>query len=66
MPTGYKVVRVKMDGEPGVENFARGWMVEGEKWGRPVDVIFGKGSMFISDDYQGVVYRVSYEGEPQD
>jgi glucose/arabinose dehydrogenase len=64
VPTGYKVVRIVLDDEePVVEDFVVGWLVDGEKWGRPVDVLVGvDGSMFISDDFAGVVYRVSYEG----
>jgi len=64
VPTGYKVVRISFqDGEPIVEDFIVGWLVGEEKWGRPVDILFGlDGSMFISDDYAGVIYRVTYEG----
>ncbi len=64
MPTGYKVVRVNFrDGKPIVEDFIVGWLAEEEKWGRPVDILVGKdGSMYISDDFAGVIYRVTYEG----
>lgn len=70
VPTGYKVVRVPLDakGEPGraAEDFATGWLAPGEtrkgKWmGRPVGVLFGAdGSLFISDDASGHVYRVTF------
>jgi glucose/arabinose dehydrogenase len=67
VPTGYKVVRVPMeDGEPGsVEDFAAGWLREdGSRWGRPVDVLTGPdGSLLISDDGEGFIYRVFYAGE---
>jgi glucose/arabinose dehydrogenase len=63
-PTGYKVVRVPMqDGIPGpVEDFASGWLRDSNtSWGRPVDVLTGPdGSLFISDDGAGVIYRVFY------
>jgi glucose/arabinose dehydrogenase len=65
-PTGYKVVRVSMreDGPLGsVHDFAVGWLREdGSSWGRPVDVVVTPdGSLIISDDGQGFVYRVFYE-----
>jgi glucose/arabinose dehydrogenase len=67
MPTGYKVVRVPIQGGiPGpVEDFASGWLRDsGTSWGRPVDVLTGPdGSLFISDDGAGVIYRVFYAGE---
>jgi glucose/arabinose dehydrogenase len=66
-PTGYKVVRVPMrDGTPGpVQDFATGWLrADGSNWGRPVDVLTASdGSLFISDDSGGVIYRVFYAGE---
>ena len=70
IPTGYKVVRVPLDakGQPTgpPQDFATGWLPPGErkrgKWlGRPVGVLFGAdGSLFISDDASGKVYRVTY------
>jgi glucose/arabinose dehydrogenase len=66
VPTGYKVVRVPLeDGEPGpVQDFAAGWLLDdGSHWGRPVDVLTGSdGSLFISDDGEGRIYRVFYAG----
>jgi glucose/arabinose dehydrogenase len=67
VPTGYKVVRVLIaDGEPGpVEDFAAGWLrSDGSRWGRPVDVLTAPdGSLLISDDGEGYIYRVFYAGE---
>jgi len=67
VPTGYKVVRVPLrGGNPGqVEDFATGWLREdGSNWGRPVDVLTASdGSLFVSDDGGGVVYRIFYAGE---
>jgi glucose/arabinose dehydrogenase len=70
VPTGYKVVRVKLDdkGQPsgGVEDFISGWMAPGEtkkgkRMGRPVGIAFAAdGSMYISDDQGGRIYRVTY------
>jgi glucose/arabinose dehydrogenase len=66
-PTGYKVVRVPIeDGEPGsVQDFAAGWLrKDGSRWGRPVDVLTSRdGSLLISDDGEGFIYRVFYAGE---
>jgi glucose/arabinose dehydrogenase len=71
IPTGYKIVRVKLDdnGQPvdGSEDFITGWLAPGEtrkgRWmGRPVGIVFGSdGSMYISDDSAGVIYRVTYQ-----
>jgi glucose/arabinose dehydrogenase len=70
VPTGYKVVRVKLDdkGQPqgGAEDFITGWLAPGEKrqgrWmGRPVGIAFGgDGAMYLSDDVGGVIYRITY------
>ncbi len=63
VPTGYKVVRIHLNGKPIVEDFIVGWLMGEEKWGRPVDIIVGEdGSMYISDDHAGTIYRVIYEG----
>jgi glucose/arabinose dehydrogenase len=66
-PTGYKVVRIPMrDRSHGsVQDFAAGWLLEsGSNWGRPVDVLTAAdGSLFVSDDSSGVVYRIFYIGE---
>ncbi len=70
IPTGYKVVRVKLDdrGQPqgGAQDFITGWIAPGEtkkgRWmGRPVGIVFGSdGSMYLSDDTTGVIYRITY------
>jgi glucose/arabinose dehydrogenase len=63
-PTGYKVIRVRLDGgAPHVEDFATGWLRGRRAWGRPVDLAVGRdGSLFVSDDSQGLVYRITYRG----
>lgn len=70
VPTGYKVVRLKLDdkGQPvgGAEDFITGWLAPGEtkkgRWmGRPVGIVFGSdGAMYLSDDGGGVIYRITY------
>lgn len=61
-PTGYKVIRVRFDGSgPTAEDFATGWLAGSRVRGRPVDIAVGPdGSLFVSDDAQGVVYRITY------
>ncbi len=70
VPTGYKIVRVKLDdkGRPvgGAQDFITGWLAPGEtkkgRWmGRPVGIAFGgDGAMYLSDDAGGVIYRITY------
>ncbi len=65
-PTGFKVVRIPMDGDqPGaVEDFAVGWLrPDQSRWGRPVDlVVTPDGGMLVSDDGGGFIYRIVYLG----
>lgn len=64
IPVGYQLVRVKFDDQhrvTGTEVFIDGWLNNGEIWGRPSDVLqLPDGSLLVSDDYNGVIYRVSY------
>lgn len=56
-------VPIKADGTAGgLETFAEGWLDEnGIYRGRPVDVAVMKdGSLLISDDFAGALYRVTY------
>jgi len=61
-PTGAKVVRVHIEnGLPsGVEDFVTGWQRDdGTRWGRPVGLlVYRDGSLLISDDASGTIYRV--------
>ncbi len=47
------------------EVFADGWLTaNGEYLGRPVDVAkLPDGSLLVSDDYAGAIYRVSYAAQ---
>jgi glucose/arabinose dehydrogenase len=62
VPTGAKVVRVRLrDGRPvSYADFVAGWQrPDGSRWGRPVGIVVARdGSVLISDDMGGVVYRV--------
>jgi len=65
VPDGYRVARVRLEGdkavevEPFVEGFRRG----GKTYGRPVDLLeLPDGSVLVSDDYGGRIYRIVYTG----
>jgi glucose/arabinose dehydrogenase len=66
VPTGAKVVRIKVDSgghrAVGVDEFINGWQrPDGSRWGRPVGLlVLPDGSLLVSDDYGGKIWRVSY------
>jgi glucose/arabinose dehydrogenase len=65
-PTGYKVVRIEFDGgrPKGFHDVASGWLVEDGKaqFGRLAGIAMAKdGSILVSDDEGGVVYRIGSE-----
>jgi glucose/arabinose dehydrogenase len=64
---GYNVLLVRFDdnGQPaGSEVFAAGWLQGQNNWGRPNDVMqMPDGSLLVSDDQMGVIYRIAYSGE---
>ena len=64
---GYNVMRVTFDekGQPKMQPFVTGFLTDEKAdppmWGRPVDLLVMKdGSMLFSDDYNGILYRVTY------
>lgn len=64
---GYRVslVNVENGESTGYSTFASGWLNDDEQkaWGRPVDVlVLPDGSMLVSDDMAGVIYRITYSG----
>ncbi|GEM_PF-290779 len=65
-PTGYKLVRVVRDhtgAVQGVEDLVTGWLQGSRAHGRPVDVLVRPGgTMYVSDDHAGVIYRFVWEG----
>jgi len=67
-PVGYKVVRVRYSpaGQPlGFEDFLTGFLSEdgGTFFGRPTGIaIAADGSLLVSDDTLGVIYRVRWVG----
>ncbi len=67
--TGYKIIRVPFrNGRPagGYDDFVIGWMTDDRSravWGRPVDLlVLRDGSLLISDDGGGKIWRVTYSG----
>jgi len=63
---GYRIARVVVEGGRVVkhETFAEGWLgADQSVWGRPVDVeVLPDGSLLVSDDHAGVIYRIAYRG----
>lgn len=66
IPVGARVMVTFIDdeGNATTEPFAEGWIDEnGEYLGRPVDVAsLRDGSILVSDDLAGAIYRIWYEG----
>ena len=62
---GYRVTLVRVENNRAVdyEPFATGWLQGETAWGRPADVlVMPDGSLLVSDDLAGAVYRVRYGG----
>jgi glucose/arabinose dehydrogenase len=59
---GYRIVTVDLSvNPPDTELFASGWLRNETAWGRPVDILVMKdGSLLVSDDFAGAVYRIKY------
>jgi glucose/arabinose dehydrogenase len=61
---GYRITRVAVDaqgraGKP--ETFVDGWLQGESAWGRPADVlVLPDGSLLVSDDLAGAIYRIRY------
>jgi len=63
VPIGYRITLVRVRGNRAVsyQVFAEGWLRNGKVSGRPVDLqIMPDGSMLVSDDRAGAIYRISY------
>lgn len=64
VPTGDEVIRVRVkDGKPvSSEDFVTGWQLpDGTRWGRVVGLlVLPDGSLLISDDTGGRIWRVTY------
>jgi glucose/arabinose dehydrogenase len=63
---GYRVTLVRLDEQRRAvshEPFATGWLEGEETLGRPADVaVAPDGSLLVSDDFAGAIYRIRYRG----
>ena len=62
---GYRVSLVRLARGKAVSYtpFATGWLQGESAWGRPADVlVLPDGSLLVSDDYAGAIYRITYKG----
>lgn len=63
-PIGYRIILAVFERNRPIhqEVFAEGWLQQSKAWGRPVDLlILQDGSLLVSDDRAGAVYRVTYQ-----
>ena len=60
------IIAVKLNPNGSVkswEPFVTGFLQDNNYIGRPVDVeVIKDGSLLVSDDYAGAIYRISYDG----
>ncbi len=63
-PLGYRLSLVRLSADrkaKSYEIFAEGWLQQGKVLGRPVDLVVDRdGSLLVSDDHNGRIYRISY------
>jgi len=65
--SGYQLSLVTLENgkSTSYQSFASGWLDNSKQkaWGRPVDVlVMPDGSLLVSDDQAGVIYRIAYKG----
>ncbi|MBP2831460.1 PQQ-dependent sugar dehydrogenase [Aquimarina sp. U1-2] len=65
---GYRIMKLtlKNDSIVSYEPFVTGWLDDenNDAWGRPVDILqLPDGSILVSDDYAGAIYRISYNSK---
>jgi glucose/arabinose dehydrogenase len=64
---GYRISRIELDADGTVSAyrpFTSGWLKNEVFSGRPVDVlVMPDGALLVSDDHNGAVYRISYQGD---
>jgi glucose/arabinose dehydrogenase len=66
---GYRVSLVRFENREaiGYEVFADGWLIDEAVSGRPVDLLqLEDGSVLVSDDQNGMIYRISYSRSNDD
>ena len=64
---GYRLSVVRLGDDHrtalGYAAFAQGWYGSGQAWGQPADVLEAPdGSLMVSDDRAGAIYRIRYVG----
>lgn len=62
-PIGYRLTTVDINADiaSNYQDFVTGWLEGDNAWGRPVDIAeLPDGSLLISDDKAGAVYRLAY------
>ncbi len=60
---GYRISLVRLEGGRAVayEPFVTGWLQGESPWGRPADILeLPDGSLLVSDDLAGALYRITY------
>jgi glucose/arabinose dehydrogenase len=58
---GITTVTLAMGQPPKQEGFASGWLENNQPWGRPAYLYqMPDGSLLVSDDFVGAIYRISY------
>ena len=65
--TGYRITLVRLQGNKAIsyETFASGWLKDETVRGRPADVLtLPDGSLLVSDDHAGAIYRIVYHDPP--
>jgi glucose/arabinose dehydrogenase len=63
-PIGYRIMTATIEGNKVTkyEAFAEGFLQGRQAWGRPVDLLqMPDGSLLVSDDTAGAIYRVTYK-----
>ena len=62
---GYQISSIQINNQTKTsetKTFISGWLQGQKYWGRPVDLLqMPDGALLISDDYAGLIYRVSYQ-----
>lgn len=65
-PAAPKLLRIHFDGDQPVSarDFVSGWQfADGTRWGRPAGIVVAPdGSLIVSDDQSGLLYRVTFTG----
>lgn len=60
---GYKVTYMQISNNKVItqKDFITGWLKDEKFWGRPVDIVqYIDGSLLISDDFAGAIYKVTH------